>query len=59
MEHEPLAVGMDDLMKMTGLGRSTINKAVADGSLKARQNGRRRLYLMEDVRSWLENLPRG
>ncbi|MGH6660981.1 MAG: helix-turn-helix domain-containing protein [Rhodospirillales bacterium] len=41
----------------SGIGRSAIYQALADGRLKAKKNGRRTLILKTDLERFLESLP--
>jgi len=49
----PLAVGLADAARVTGLSRRTIELLVHDGRLPSRRLGRRRLILYADLRRLL------
>jgi len=42
---------------VTGLGRSSIYAAIANGSLRARKMGTRTLIMSNDLEDWLNSLP--
>jgi len=42
---------------VAGIGRTKIYQAIADGSLKARECGKRTLVLRDDLRDFLASLP--
>lgn len=42
---------------VTGLGRSSIYAAIANGSLRARKMGARTLVMSNDLEDWLNSLP--
>jgi len=54
---EPLAVGIMDATRLSGVGRSTIFDEIKAGRLKARKAGRRTLILRDDLLAWLNTLP--
>jgi excisionase family DNA binding protein len=54
----PLSYSIDDVCRLTGLGRTTINEAKKSGALKARKCRRRTLILASDLDEWLRSLPR-
>lgn len=51
-----LAHSLDDVIAITGLGRTTLYAALRSGALRARKLGRRTLVLDGDLRAFLENL---
>jgi|HubBroStandDraft_6_1064221.scaffolds.fasta_scaffold116823_2 hypothetical protein len=51
-----LAYSFDDLRHITGLSRSSIQRAINAGRLIARHCGRRTLVLDADLRAFLESL---
>lgn len=52
-----LAYSIDDLILVTGLGKTTLWAEVAKGNLTVRYAGKRAMFLAEDVRAYLNNLP--
>ena len=54
----PLAYSIEDLMRLTGLGRTLIYDEVRDGRLIRTKCRRRSIYLPKHVASWLESLAR-
>jgi excisionase family DNA binding protein len=54
---EPLAYSIQDVTKLTGLGRSYIYEEIRDGRLLIRKAGRRSLVLPDDLKAWLASLP--
>jgi hypothetical protein len=52
-----LALGIDDVCRLTGLGRTSIYSAIAIGDLVARKYGRRTIILSSDVEAFLGKLP--
>lgn len=52
---EPIAVGMRDLPRLTGLSERSINRLRTRGRFPApdRTIGRRNLWLVSTVRAWL------
>jgi len=57
-KHEPLAVSIADAVHISGIGRSSLYEAVKRGDLPIRKAGRRTLVLTQDIRSWLDSLPK-
>jgi excisionase family DNA binding protein len=56
-EFAPLAFGIRDACRITGLGRTTIYQAIAKGELTARKRGRRTIILSQDLAHFLDRLP--
>jgi hypothetical protein len=54
---QTLAYSIPRLVKVTGLGRSTIYEAIGHGNLTARKCGRRTIVLRTDALKWLRALP--
>lgn len=52
-----LAYSINDIVKITGLGRTTIYKAIKAGSLQSRKLGMRTLVLSSDLDKFLHSLP--
>jgi excisionase family DNA binding protein len=53
---ERLAYSIQDVTKLTGLGRSYIYEEIRDGRLRIRKAGRRSLVLPDDLKAWLASL---
>jgi excisionase family DNA binding protein len=51
------ALSIADVCKNTGLGRTTVYAAIAEGRLRARKLGRRTLVLRDDFTQFLVALP--
>jgi excisionase family DNA binding protein len=56
-DQEPLAVSIEDVVRTSGLCRTTVYQAIGAGQLRARKVGRRTLILRADLTSWLQSLP--
>lgn len=50
---QQLAVGPEDAARMAGISRSAIYLAQANGELKGFKIGRRRLFMVEDLKTWI------
>lgn len=59
--HEPrehvLAHSVESIPGKTGIGRTSIIKAIREGQLNARKMGRRTIITDDDLRKWLNSLP--
>jgi excisionase family DNA binding protein len=55
--HLPMAVSIAEAVGLTGVGRSTLYKAIQRGELPIRKAGRRTLLLTDDLRRWIQQLP--
>jgi len=53
----PLAHDIEDVERLTKLGRTSVFAAIKEGALKARKFGRRTIILDEDLRAFLSSLP--
>jgi excisionase family DNA binding protein len=53
-----LAFTISEAVAIAGVGRSSLYKAIAAGHLPARKLGRRTLVMADDLRAWLQALPR-
>jgi excisionase family DNA binding protein len=56
-ERQKLTHSIDDVTKLTGLGRSFIYEAIKAGNLLVRKAGRRTLIFDADLNAWLASLP--
>jgi excisionase family DNA binding protein len=54
---ERLAYSIQDVTKVTGLGRSYIYEEIKAGRLIIRKAGRRSLVFDDDLKAWLASLP--
>lgn len=53
---QQFSVGPDVAGKMTGLTRSAIYTAIANGELKSFKYGKRRLILIKELECWINNI---
>ena len=51
------AYSLAEIKQKTGLGRTSLYKAIAEGRLVARKCGRRTLVLADDLARFLHDLP--
>jgi excisionase family DNA binding protein len=51
---EPLAVSINDTVRMLGIGRTSIYRMIKDGRLEAFKLGRRTLVRVESIRRLVE-----
>jgi excisionase family DNA binding protein len=54
----PLAYTIAEACEVSGVGRTTIYKAIKTGKLIARKSGRRTIILADDLAAWLRSLPK-
>lgn len=54
---EQLTYSIPDVSVKTGLGKTTVYKAISEGRLKARKLGNRTLILASELDSFLASLP--
>jgi hypothetical protein len=59
MDHylEPLAVTVDEGVRIIGRSRSEIYRKLASGELRAKKDGKRTLILFESLKQSIANLP--
>jgi excisionase family DNA binding protein len=50
---ERLAVSVEDVAAMAGIGRTTLYGALGDGSLKSIKIGKRRLIKVDALEAWI------
>ena len=56
---EPIALSVMEAVKASGLGKTTLYEAMADGRLETRKVGRKRLVLTRSLRRFIEGtIPR-
>ena len=55
---QQLGMSPEEAARVAGLGRTLIFAAIKDGKLAARKCGRRTLVFADDLRSYLDALPR-
>jgi excisionase family DNA binding protein len=53
-----LAYSIDETSQISNTGRTAIYDAINRGELVARKRGTRTLILSEDLKAWLERLPK-
>ena len=53
-----LAYSVDDVVRVSGLGRSKVYEEINSGCLVARKAGKRTLVLAADLDAWLNGLPK-
>ena len=51
---DPIALSVAAAVKASGLGKTTLYEAMADGRLETRKVGRKRLILTRSLRSFIE-----
>ena len=49
---EPVGLGIEDIVRATGLGRSSIYVEIAEGRLRTYKVGRRRFATPEALKEW-------
>ena len=54
-----VAYSIDEAVTATGLSRTTIYEAIADGRLRRKKAGRRTIILATELQRFLEKLPEG
>ena len=54
---DQLTYSIPDVSAKTGLGKTTVYKAISEGRLKARKLGNRTLILASELESFLASLP--
>jgi excisionase family DNA binding protein len=56
VEPRKVAFSINEVVDLTGLGRSSVYEAIASGELCARKRGGRTLILAPDLDRWLSHL---
>lgn len=59
MTQGPIAVSIREATTISGIGRTSIYRAIAAGQLPIRKFGSRTLILMNDLQAWVESMPAG
>jgi excisionase family DNA binding protein len=54
---ERLAYPINEIPRITGVGRTSVYGAISAKKLRAVKHGRRTLVLVEDLKQWLAGLP--
>lgn len=54
---EKLSVTIPEAGEMLGLGRSTLYRLINEGQLKPKKVGKRTLFLVSDLKAFIENCP--
>lgn len=57
MENNKISLTIEQVVEVSGIGRSKIFAAMRDGKLPARKSGRRNIILYSDLIKYLESLP--
>lgn len=53
----PIAMKIEDAAKISGVGRSSLFRAIKEGKLRARKAGARTLICYDDLRAFVDALP--
>jgi DNA-binding transcriptional MerR regulator len=56
---QPLAVGLDEAARLTGLPANTLRIFARAGRCPSRKVGRRRVYVISELAAWLQEQDRG
>ncbi len=54
----PIALTIRDAVQLSGVSRSTLYRAIKTGDVVARKHGRRTIILADELRAWLQDLPK-
>ena len=57
MEMSPITISIADAVKILGIGKTQIYKAISSGKLKARRHGRRTLLEIAELHRYIGELP--
>ncbi|RWA80832.1 helix-turn-helix domain-containing protein [Mesorhizobium sp.] len=58
-ETPAISVDFNEAARLTGLSRARLYEAAASGLLPVRKSGRRSLLLVDDLKAFIQNLPKG
>ncbi|RFD19500.1 DNA-binding protein [Komagataeibacter melaceti] len=53
----PISASIQDAVKMSGIGRTTLYGLLSQGKIKARKCGRRTLIMVDSLESYINSLP--
>ena len=56
-ELQPKALSIEQVCRVSGVGKTKLYELIAAGTLKSRKVGRRRLVLLTDLNDFLQSLP--
>jgi excisionase family DNA binding protein len=56
-ELQPKALSIEQVGRVSGVGKTKLYELIAAGTLKSRKVGRRRLVLLTDLNEFLQSLP--
>jgi excisionase family DNA binding protein len=59
MNSDPISVDIPTACRMSGISRSFLYEVLAAGQVRSVRAGRRRLVLVDSLRSWLNSLSSG
>ena len=54
--HTKPRYGINDLIDLLSIGRNSLYKAIADGSLKTHKDGKKRFAMPEDVDAYIDRV---
>jgi hypothetical protein len=54
---EPISYGLDAAEEVTGRSKQRLRRAIKDGELSAKRDGRRLLIEPGELRRWIQSLP--
>lgn len=52
-----ISVNINEAVEMSGISRSALYKLFKSGKITPKKSGKRTLVLVQDLRSYVENLP--
>jgi hypothetical protein len=58
IEMERIALTIPEACEVARASRTSLYNAIGRGELQARKRGRRTIVLVNDLRDWIENLPK-
>jgi len=53
----PLSVGVENAAKATDISETTLKKLVRENKIPSRKMGGRRIFIVDELREWLKELP--
>lgn len=57
MDSNPISVTIIEACKLSGISRSYLYLVLARGGIRSVKAGKRRLVLVDSLRTWLQSLP--